>query len=431
MRTKSVRAFDVEATQRAGAGDSVWLAARRAAALERFAATPMPSTQEEIWRYLELDFDIADFVPVDRPGTPVPAGPLEAGFSVSAIARIVDGHWVEGAAVADRVTVRSLADAAVQDEETLQRAYAEAGITATDKFAVAHDAFGGGGVLIHVPSRAIVDQPMLVDVQATVDDGASFPRVVFVVDEAAQASVVVHLRSAHGINLLTVPQFLLIAGDGARLSITVVQDWGTGTRSIGHARATAGRDAFVQFAEIGLGSRLARLHFEADLVGRGSTADVIGAYFGDRDQALDYRYFMRHIGTNTRSDMFLKGAVEDEAVSVFTGMIRIEETGQKTEAFQTNRNLLLSAGARAESVPNLEILANDVRCGHGSTMGPLDAEQRYYLMSRGLSKDRADRLQVRGFFEEVLRRIPHAAVAVPVRQWFNEKYAAAQAEGRV
>ena len=125
---------------------------------------------------------------------------------------------------------------------------------------------------------------------------------------------------------------------------------------------------------------------------------MVGAYFGEQHQILDYRYFMRHVGTNTRSDMFLKGAVEDQARSVFTGMIRIEETGHKTEAFQTNRNLILSDGASAQSVPNLEILANDVRCGHGSTVGPLDAEQRYYLMSRGLAPERADRLQVRGFF---------------------------------
>jgi Fe-S cluster assembly protein SufD len=140
---------------------------------------------------------------------------------------------------------------------------------------------------------------------------------------------------------------------------------------------------------------------------------------------------MNHIGRNTRSDMFLKGAVEDEAVSVFTGMIRIEETGQKTEAFQTNRNLLLSDGATAQSVPNLEILANDVKCGHASSVGPLDDEQRYYLMSRGLDRRRADRLQVRGFFEEVLARIPQRSIVPTVRSWINGKYVSAQEAGRV
>jgi Fe-S cluster assembly protein SufD len=426
-----MRAFDQEARDRAGSSDSAWFAARRATAFESFEATPMPSTREEIWRYLELDFDFGDFVPVEAPGELLPTGEVEVALDRPAAARIIDGRWVEGGAEIDGVTVSSLSGATVEDEEILQRAYAAAEIRATDKFAAAHDAFGGDGVLIHVSRATVHEGSILVDVQASVAHTASFPRVVFVVDEAAEASLVVHLRSPDGENILIVPQFVLVAGDGARLSVTIVQDWGTGTRSIGHARASAGGDASIRFVEIGLGARLARLHLEIDLVGKGSSADVLGAYFGDHDQTLDYRYFMRHIGTNTRSDMFLKGAVEDEALSVFTGMIRIEETGQKTEAFQTNRNLILSAGARAESVPNLEILADDVRCGHGSTMGPLDSGQRYYLMSRGLTRDRTDRLQVRGFFEEALSKIPDASVADPVRRWVNEKYTAAQAEGRV
>jgi Fe-S cluster assembly protein SufD len=129
--------------------------------------------------------------------------------------------------------------------------------------------------------------------------------------------------------------------------------------------------------------------------------------------------------------MYLKGAVEDRARTVFTGLIRIEEDAQKTDAFQTNRNLVLSEDAGAESVPNLEILANDVRCGHGSTVGPLDEDERYYLMSRGLSRLRADRLQVRGFFEEVLARFPGPELASPVRRIVNAKYEEAQREGRV
>ena len=165
--------------------------------------------------------------------------------------------------------------------------------------------------------------------------------------------------------------------------------------------------------------------------GTGSAANVVGAYFGEAEQTLDYRYFMRHSGTNTRSDMFLKGAVEDEARSVFTGMIRIEETGQKTEAFQTNRNLILSEGASAQSVPNLEILANDVKCGHGSTVGPLDAAQRYYLMTRGLGEQRADQLQVHGFFEEALVKLPQRELVAPVRKWINDKFVTAQKAGRV
>jgi Fe-S cluster assembly protein SufD len=213
--------------------------------------------------------------------------------------------------------------------------------------------------------------------------------------------------------------------------MSVVQNLGRSSRSIAHARAKASRDANLYLAEAGLGAALSRLHLTVDLEGRGSSANVVGAYFGDNDQVLDYRYVMHHAGLNTTSDMFLKGAVEDDALSVFTGMIRIDETAQRTDAFQTNRNLILSEGAAAQSVPNLEILANDVKCGHGSTMGPLDPEQRYYLMSRGLDPERADRLQVRGFFQEALARFPHPELAGPLAEWINAKFVEAQEEGRL
>ncbi len=160
-------------------------------------------------------------------------------------------------------------------------------------------------------------------------------------------------------------------------------------------------------------------------------ANVVGAYFGDESQTLDYRHTMHHQGVNTNSDMFLKGAVQDEALSVFTGMIRIDEDAQKTDAYQTNRNLILSDGASAQSVPNLEILANDVRCGHGSTMGPLDEDQRYYLMSRGLDEPRSNRLLVHGFFNEALAKFPEPAIADVVTSWIDAKYRTAQEAGRV
>ena len=230
---------------------------------------------------------------------------------------------------------------------------------------------------------------------------------------------------------MVVPQIEVYTGANASVKLTTIQNWGRGARAFAHQRLVAGADTALHFAEAGLGGSLSRLHLMVDLAGRGSRAEILGAYFGDRDQTLDYRYFMRHAAVSTSSDMFLKGAVEDEALSVFTGMIRIEEEAQKTDAFQTNRNLILSEGAAAQSVPNLEILANDVRCGHGSTVGPLDPEQRYYLMSRGLTPERADRLQVTGFFNEALARFPEPAVAARVAEAITAKYVSAQEEGRL
>ena len=255
--------------------------------------------------------------------------------------------------------------------------------------AAAHAAFATDGVALVVPKGVVVEDPFFVDVQAGTNGAVTFPHISLAAEESSQASVVVRYRSDDDVDALVIPQLEISVAANAQLKVTIVQHWGRKTRSISYASAVGGRDAAVHLGEAGVGGAISRLHLNVDLEGDGSSANVVGAYFGDEAQTLDYRYFMHHAGVNTDSDMFLKGAVQDESLSVFTGMIRIDEGAQKTNAFQTNRNLILSDGASAQSVPNLEILANDVRCGHGSTMGPLDDEQRYYLMSRGLDDDRA------------------------------------------
>jgi Fe-S cluster assembly protein SufD len=211
--------------------------------------------------------------------------------------------------------------------------------------------------------------------------------------------------------------------------VTVIQEWGDATQAFAHQTMTAARDASLSLAEVGLGGAGARLHLRLDLVEAGADAQVLGAYFGHRSQTLDYRYYMGHRAPHTTSQMYLKGAVGDAARSVFTGLIRIEPEGQGADAMQTNKNLVLSPGAEAHSVPNLEILANEVRCGHGSTVSPLDAEQRYYLMSRGLDEARSDRLQVKGFFEDVLARFPQAELEPPLRRALMARYAGLGREG--
>lgn len=415
-----------------GAADAPWRAANRAAAHEAFIATEMPDSAEEIWRYVELDFDLDDYFPTAGVGTPLGDDPLLGVCDVAAAGQVVDGYWTGDDLDAGGVAVSSLARASAAKPDLVEAVIAGAGLgDLDDRFATAAGAFGGDGVFVHVPAGTAAPGVIYLDVQATVSGSASFPRIIVAVDDGGEASIVIHLRSRRDDDLLVVPQIAVELGANANLAITAVQNWGYATRSIANANAVVGRDATFRFAEVGLGGRLARLHLDVALAGQGSTANIVGAYFGEGEQTIDYRYFMRHIGTNTRSDMFLKGAVEDEARSVFTGMIRIEDTGQKTEAFQTNRNLILSDGASAQSVPNLEILANDVKCGHGSTVGPLDAGQRYYLMSRGLDDQRADRLQVHGFFEEALVKLPQPEIAAPVRTWINDKFVTAQRAGRV
>lgn len=425
-----VAAFDRTTSDRAGVDDPSWLAARRLAAVERFAAMEMPSSQEESWRYLDLDFAFEDFSPADSGSDPLPTDALIGVGPITAATRIVDGRPIDPPVEGDGFALSPLSVASTE-HETAVRSLLDRMPAIGDRFAVAHEAFGGDGALLRVEKGAAIRDPFFVDVQGTAPGVAHFPRTLVVVEEGAEASVVVHYRSPLSFKQLAVPHVAIAAGPAAQVSVTIIQNWGYETRAIGRAYMVVERDASVRLAEAGLGGRLSRLRLDVDLEGQGSEVNVLGAYFGDNHQTMDYRYFIRHVGRNTRSDMFLKGAVEDEALSVFTGLIRIEDDAQKTEAFQTNRNLILSEGAAAQSVPNLEILANDVKCGHGSTVGPLDDEQRYYLMSRGLPRERADRLQVRGFFEQALARFPTAAVVAPVRDWVNDKYVRAQQAGRV
>ncbi len=389
----------------------------------------MPSPKEEVWRYVDLDLDLGEFVLPDGPGSPA-GEELGTAIGPTLRAAIVDGTPRDEIEERDGWTVQPLDDP--EAAEQVRAVLDVAGIPVDlDRFAAAHEAFGGEGVLVHGAAGKALEGPVHVDVEATGDGLAIFPRVLVDAAPGAEGSVVVTYHSRPTDTVLVVPQLVARVGADARLALTVVQGWGGATWSLGQARILLERDASLAFGEVGLGGRLSRWHLGIDLEGAGSEARIVGAYFGDGHQTLDYRYFIRHVGPRTRSDMFLKGAVEDEADSVFTGMIRIEADAQKTEAFQTNRNLILADGASAQSVPNLEILANDVRCGHGSTVGPLDEDQRYYLMSRGLPRERADRLQVRGFFEEALARLPVPGLVPPLRERINAKYVAAQEAGRV
>jgi Fe-S cluster assembly protein SufD len=396
-------------TSTLGATDAAWMAAVRDDAARRLPDLDMPSTRDEIWRYLDLDFDPALATAPDGPGSPAGPDDVVSGWR-GRVVTVVDGFVVtEGIGTA----------ATSPDPIEITRG--------DDLFATAYAALSPGAAVIG-PSE--LDGPVLVDVQAT-SSATTFPGVHVAVPPGADATVVVRARSASDEAATVVPTITADVGDNARLALTVVQDWNYRTHALGRGIVRLHRDAGLVIAEIGLGADLGRFHLDVDFLGNGSHARVLGAYFGEEHQTLDYRYFMNHIGTNTRCDMFLKGAVEDHALSVFTGLIRIEESGQKTESFQTNRNLILSDGASAQSVPNLEILANDVKCGHGSSVGPLDEGQRYYLMSRGLTPERADRLQVHGFFEQVISELPDDDVAAWVRRRINDKYVTAQEEGRV
>jgi Fe-S cluster assembly protein SufD len=278
--------------------------------------------------------------------------------------------------------------------------------TDLDKFAAAHRAFVTDGVTIRVPQSKHTEAPLLVDLQTVSSGAIVFPHVTIELEENAEAEVIVAHRARPGLGSYSVPQIEVLLAQSARLRLLALQELGDGSSIVSQVRARLGRDATLRLGEVGLGGELARIALGVNLEGQGSSAQVVGLFFGHRSQTLGYRMVLNHRGKDTSSNVLLKGAVEDAARSVFSGLVRIEKEANGTSAFETNRNLVLSPDAKANSIPNLEILCDDVVCGHGSSVGPLEEDHLYYLESRGISPARAERLLVRGFFNEVLAQLP-------------------------
>jgi Fe-S cluster assembly protein SufD len=416
--------FDTNNLDRLAATAPAWRSEQMHAAYRIFDALSEPTGLEEDWRYVEFDMPFTGLGPVLAPGEQLEPGPfLTAVGEASGKVVIVDGHVVS--VDSDGATVSRIAE--MEHDPGLR------GSVPPDhnKLAAAHAAFATDGIVVDVPANKVLDQPLVVDVQSVTPDSATFPHLVVRVGENAEASVLVVYRSAPGVSLLMIPEVDLSLGDGARLRYLSVQGLDHAATIVVHQRIHLGRDSTSRVGEVGLGAGLARLDVGVDLAGDGSSSEIVGLYFGEEDQTLDYRMVINHQGKRTSSDVFLKGAVEDNAQSVFTGLLRIEKDATRTSTFETNRNLVLSENAKAQSVPNLEILCDDVVCGHASSVGPLEGDHLYYLMSRGLPRERAERLLIRGFFQEVIDRLPIKSVEKPISDEVFRRFISAQEEGRV
>ena len=392
------------------------------AAFDVFEALEEPSGVEEDWRYVDYDLPFAEMSLVDEPGDPLPSGPFLTSIGeTSGHVLVIDGQVVE--ANSDQFLVSRLSEIEEREFSAVPPDH--------NKLAAAHSAFAEDGVFVEVAPGEAIDAPLVIEVQATETDSVSFPHIAVDVGRNAEAKVLLVYRSAEGKRLLMVPEVTLNVADGANLRFMSVQGLDHAASVVVHQRVQLGRDSTGRIGEVGLGGKLGRLDLGVRLEGDGASSDVVGLYFGEGIQTLDYRMLITHVGRSTTSDVFLKGAVEDDAQSVFTGLLRIEKDAQKTSTFETNRNLVLSDNAKAHSVPNLEILCDDVVCGHGSSVGPLEQEHLYYLQSRGLGKERAERLLIKGFFREVIDRLPIEGLEDPVSTEVFRRFVEAQEEGRV
>jgi len=371
--------------------------------MERFAATGLPSPAEEVWRYSRVsEIDLERLTVAADDGAAAPELPVPANVV------LVDGH-LRSVDVPAGVEIATVADAKAGDE-ALGGVLGEA----PDAFAELNTAFAPDPVLVRVPPGTVVDQPVVVHVHAAAPGALSAPRLVVEVGADAHVTVVEVQTSTAEVGLVSGVTELAVA-DAARSRHVTVQGLDPATWQIATQVSRVGASADFLSATAALGGDYARLRTDCRLVGRGATGTLLAAYLGGADQMLDFRTFQDHAAPDTTSELLFKGALAARSRSVYTGLIRVRPDARGTNAFQTNRNLKLSEHAWAESVPNLEIENNDVRCSHASAVGPVDPEQRFYLESRGVPTAEAERLIVAGFFDDVLTRFPALQVADLVR----------------
>ena len=424
-------AFTSDASGALGGPD--WLMARRRQAWDRFSASSLPSEAEEIWRYSGIDdFDLGRFAP---------SAPADGAADPDGARRLADRLGDHVAFVVTMNGVVASVELPAGAPENLVRvvgsgphavasaAPAVAGTDGKDAFGLLHDAFAADLVVIDVPDRMTLSAPVLV-VHLCESSGVtgsaaptSFPHLVVSVGSGADAGVVEVVTSADmGIGpgvpgeALVVPVTQLAVGDHSRLSYANLQVLGPESTYIGlQSSRVAAHGDFRSFT-VGLGGAYARVRTDSDLVGEGGRTSLLAAYLGTGGQVHDFRTLQDHHAARTASELVFTGAVADQARSVYSGLIRIRRGARRADARQTNHNLVLSEGAHADSVPNLDIDENDVKCSHASTVGPIDEEQRYYLESRGIEPEEAERLIVRGFFADMAGRSPFAEVG----RWVEE-----------
>ena len=402
--------------------------ARRLAAAERFAASSLPDPSEEIWRYSrisELDLDAY------RPALVVPddagaIGNIPEGTGEHAALVIVHNGRPARIEVDPALAARGLvvADAAGLDDGDDLLGHTPV----ADVFTELNTAFLPGATVVRIPRGMIVDRPIVIVHHLDGDGVASFSRTIVQAGENSDATIIEH-QSSSDVSAFSDPVVDLDVGDSARLRYLNVQDLGARVFQVGYQASRVGRDATLQSSVVALGGDYARVRTDSRIDGKGGTSFLTAVYFADGARMHDFRTVQDHVAPKTTSDLLFKGAVSDTARSVYSGLIRVGKEARGTNAYQTNRNLVLSDGAGAESVPNLEIETNDVVCSHASAVGPIDDEQRYYLESRGIPPQVAERLIVLGFFGEVLDRLPMSDAVAGLRATLQRRLAERAGQG--
>ncbi len=424
-------AFNRAAVEAAGADEPEWLRQRRLEAWQVYERTPLPTRKMEEWRYTDVSLLSLDAVrlaatPADAP---VPGEArlllrdrIASGKVLQVGSRIVEVE-LNDALRAKGVILMDLGRAVCEHGELVERYLATRALPAErGKFEALSAALWKSGVFLYVPRGVRLTEPVRVARWLPEAGIAVLPRTLILAEEGSHVAYVEEFASpAFETPALSLGGVEVFAGDGADVQYVALQRWGRGVKHLSMQRTLAGRDANLDSLVVNLGASVARVDLAAALEGPGARSDMLGLYFGEGSQHFDHNTRQDHTVPHATSDLLYKGALYDEARAIFRGLIKVFPKAQRTDAYQTNRNLLLSDKAQATSLPNLEIEADDVRCSHAATVGHLDDEELFYIMSRGVPRRQAERLVVFGFFGEVLERLPLPGVVEELRAAIERK----------
>ena len=432
-------ALNPAAVERIGMSEPEWLRERRAHAWDVYERTPMPTIRLEEWRYTnlkkKLDLDSLQLSDAEAMSDDASTWPerlraaMDEDREASGHIVIIDGHVVHADVdkqlATQGVILESLQEAITNHEELVREHLATDAVPAEEgKFAALNAALWSDGIFLYVPKGVQLELPVRVTCWLSEAETAYFSRVLIVAEAQSQVSYVDEVLSDDfESQTYTSTAVELIARAGARVQYVAVQRLGRGTFYQSMQRTLAQRDSKLDTLNVALGASVTRVDLNARLLGPGANSDMLGLYFGDGDQHFDFNTSQDHVAEHTSSDLLYKGALDGASRAAFRGIIRVLPGAQGTDAYQTNRNLLLSPESRADSLPNLEIEADDVKCSHGATVGQLDDEAKFYLMSRGLSLIQAERLVVLGFLREVLAKLPLGGVVDKVTRVIEQKLA--------
>ena len=389
-----------------------WLTERRQDAWQQFSALDMPSVRDEEWMRTDIRlFKLNDFgLPTEASAEVVPEALLGEGVELGGRSVTVDSHSTDCQLEkkwADKgVLFGNLGQLLAEHSEKLQPSFEKQLVDPNkDKFSALNAAVWSGGTLLYVPKGVVIDQPL--HGLSVLSDGATdLNRTLVILEEGAEATLLAETAStdatAKGLHCGAIE---LIVGPHAHLRYVNLQNWSDKVWHFAHQMAHVAEQASLQWTIGALGSRLAKVNQHVALIGKDAQAQVNGAMFAQGRQHLSYNTHQHHRAAYCHSDLLYKTALQDNSRSVWRGMIKVDEGAQRTDAYQRNDNLMLATTARADSIPGLEIEADDVRCTHGSTSGRVDDEQLFYSMTRGYTRKEAVRMIVTGFFQQVFDRI--------------------------